>query len=168
MSKKVKELICIALMFVLLIFSFLYCEFLDQEEEVVLRTTTSTTTTRETDEVPFSGTINDVSYQFDTQSAADFSHELCYKSSYSDMGLYYFVYMGQRNTGGYSFKVTKLDIDLSHNAEVYLKELKPNPEDMVIQAITYPSATFLFSHNVNDVRFYTEDGLEIPLCSEIK
>ena len=47
------------------------------------------------------------------------------------------VFMGQKNTGGYSIEIVKI-LDAGDNVVVYVKETKPWPGSIVTQALTQP------------------------------
>ncbi|MCV9928878.1 protease complex subunit PrcB family protein [Flavobacterium sp. LS1R49] len=47
--------------------------------------------------------------------------------------------MGEKNTGGYSIGVEKVE-ETDKNIIITVKETAPNPSDMVMQVITYPYA----------------------------
>jgi len=47
------------------------------------------------------------------------------------------VFMGEKNTGGYSIEITKI-IDNGNNVIVYVNETSPKPDDIVTLALTQP------------------------------
>lgn len=55
----------------------------------------------------------------------------------NDNGFTFIVFMGEKNTGGYSIKI-KLVEDIEGVTKVTVEEIAPGKDDMVIQAFTYP------------------------------
>lgn len=73
-----------------------------------------------------------------------------YDSHYSERGVYYdtenrpnapsyyTIAMGEKNTGGYSIEIDKVNIDSDGNVEVIVKETSPEVGGAVTMAFTYP------------------------------
>lgn len=72
--------------------------------------------------------------------------------------LTYTVCMGMRSTGGYEIKIINVDVDNNDNVIVSLKEISPEPDAMVTQALTYPSTTITFNKEPKSIIFMNEDG----------
>ena len=75
------------------------------------------------------------------------------------------IAMGKKNTGGYSIKVDKVDI-VNNEATITIEEIKPNPKDMVTQAITYPINKVEFSKKPNKIAVF--DKTTFKSYKEIK
>ena len=55
----------------------------------------------------------------------------------------YIICMGQKNTGGYSLKVTEVN-KVDEKVEIIVEEKTPGDNDMVTSAITYPTVVVEF------------------------
>ncbi len=47
------------------------------------------------------------------------------------------VFQGEQPTGGYEIEIERI-VETADKLQVYIKEISPDPDDMVIQALTYP------------------------------
>lgn len=64
----------------------------------------------------------------------------------------YLIAAGERNTGGYSIKVTEESLE-GKDLTLSYKVLAPGPDDIVTQAITYPYVTIKITEEVENVEF---------------
>lgn len=97
-----------------------------------------------------SGVLGGVMIPNATELTYKISNEMRSGSRYAERGVYhdtlntpnapsyYFIAMGERNTGGYSIEVKEVNIDDDENVEIIVKETSPEPDMIVTMAITYP------------------------------
>ena len=76
------------------------------------------------------------------------------------------VALGERNTGGYSINVTKVDIE-GDNATIYVEEKKPYPGDTVTQAFTYPSVNIEFNKMPINISIYDSNNNKFQLITDV-
>lgn len=69
------------------------------------------------------------------------------------------VGLGERNTGGYSFKVTSVE-NIGGETRINIEEKRPSDNEFVTQAFTYPSLTIqvIGEINQNNLTVYDQDG----------
>ena len=76
------------------------------------------------------------------------------------------VALGKRKTGGYSIKVTNVDIE-GDNVTIYVEEKQPYPGDTVTQAITYPSVNIEFNKTPVNITVYGPNNDKYPLITNV-
>lgn len=76
------------------------------------------------------------------------------------------IYMGERNTGGYSINVQSVTFDEQNNVKVIVSEHSPKPSDIVTMAFTYPSVSIKFDITPNSFLVYNTDGKEYKEIKE--
>jgi hypothetical protein len=57
--------------------------------------------------------------------------------------IYVALALGERNTGGYQITITKA-VKQNRQLNIFAKEVKPDPTELVTQAITYPTTIIVF------------------------
>lgn len=91
-----------------------------------------------------------------------------YNSDYSKRGVYadtenrpnapwyYTIAMGQRNTGGFSIEIEKVNIDENENVEIIVKEY--TPDGIVTMALTYPTCKLTLNKEPNSIVVKNTEG----------
>lgn len=91
-------------------------------------------------------------------------------SKYSERGVYYdtlnqpdaphfyFIAMGEKNTGGYSINIETVNIDAEGNVEVVIKETSPGVDSILTTAITYPTCMLTLDKLPNSIVVKNTEG----------
>jgi hypothetical protein len=110
--------------------------------------------------------ISQLTYSIDNNynSYEDDSYE---NHSYKERGVYigdepfsYIIAMGSRNSGGYSIKITEINIDENNNVEVIVEEREPSAGEGVTMAFTYPICKVVFNGKPSGISVKNTEGEE--------
>lgn len=83
-----------------------------------------------------------------------------YTTEKTSKGYRFDIYMGQKNTGGYSIKVTDVRMDEDKVLYIEVETRSPGPEDIVTQAITYPMCSITVDAKPLLAVVYDQNGSE--------
>ncbi len=78
---------------------------------------------------------------------------------------YYIICMGEKNTGGYSLEISEVK-KVDGKVVIIVKENSPSPNDVVTQALTYPTITVEFPTQQENIVIKNTEGVEFPLLNE--
>lgn len=83
------------------------------------------------------------------------------KYGINDSNVYVMISLGQRNTTGYGLQVNSVE-DIEGISKITIHEIKPAPDAMVGEAITYPYMILRFAQGTPNVKVVTDSGEELP------
>ncbi len=77
-----------------------------------------------------------------------------------DEGIYLFIGLGEKSTGGYDIELKKVTKDDGGNMVFTIEEITPKKDDMVIQVITYPNMVIKIEEKLepDNISVVTTDG----------
>ena len=159
MLKNKKSLIAIIIVFTIIL-GILYIKVKNEENIVKIL------------ELEDTSEMNDEKYEgkFDTGIDYTINNELySYDTKYEKRGVYfkeadssyfYYIAMGERNTGGYRVNIVGVNIDNELNVEVIVEETSPDFKTAVTMAFTYPVCMIEFKEKPNSVVIKNTSGEE--------
>lgn len=101
-----------------------------------------------------------VKYSASESSGTGRRFESGYTVEKTDKGYRFNIYMGQRNTGGYSINVTDVRMDEDKVLYISVETHSPDPASYVTQVITYPSCSITVKAKPLMAVVYDQNGNE--------
>jgi len=173
MNKRIREIICIALMGAVAVGAFAGCrvhvsggEKKSGEEEEEAFEEEETEETEQSRELPDEGTVGGYNYRILTHNEYGnlmIDERGYYIDSLDQPNSPFFVVIcsGWRATGGYELNITNVDIQ-GDEFVITVTETAPGPTQMVTQAITYPYCVLELDRLPEDLKVVEANGNEFP------
>lgn len=94
------------------------------------------------------------------QGSFDYSKRGYYVDTYKmpNSPWFYIITMGEQNSGGYSIEISEVKIDKNNNAEVIVKENRPQSGETVTMALTYPAVCLELNKKPNSIIIINTNG----------